>query len=107
MADAVAVSAATISLGQTVTAYSFFLPPLREVRKGDPADADIRGDVLLGQIAAGSLSLAVGVLLSWMTSSPYPVYTALFIALVIAATYQAALRQNNGHPSGGLRSVAA
>lgn len=91
-ADAGGIAAATISLGQTVGAYAFFLPPLREVRKGDPSDPDVRGDVVLGQVAAGSLSLAVGVMLSWMTGSPYPTYTALFIALVIAVVYQYALR---------------
>lgn len=92
MADATAVSAATISLGQTVTAYSFFLPRLQDVRRGDPLNPDVRADVILGQVAAGALSLAVGVLLSGMTGSPYPTYTALFIAAVIAITYQYALR---------------
>lgn len=99
MADAGAVSAATISLGQTVVAYQFFLPPLREVRKGDPTDNDVRGDVLLGQIAAGGLSLAVGALLSSMTGSPYPTYTALFIALLIGGVYQYALQTRGSNAS--------
>lgn len=91
MADAAAISAATISIGQTVAAYSFLLPRLQDVRRG--SDPDIRNDVYTGQVAAGALSLATGVLLSWMTGSAYPAYTALFIATVIALAYQYALRQ--------------
>lgn len=72
-------------------AYQFFLPKLSEVRRGDPTDPGVRGDVLLGQVAAGLLSLAVGALLSSLTGSPYPTYTAIFIAVVIGGTYQYAL----------------
>jgi hypothetical protein len=92
MADATAgIGAATISIGQTVTAYSFLLPRLQDVRRAGPTDPDIRNDVLLGQIAAGALSLATGLLLTWMSGSPYPAYTALFIAAVIGGAYQVAL----------------
>lgn len=89
MADAGAVSASAISLGQTVTAYQFFLPRLSEVRQADPGS--VRGDVLLGQVAAGALSLATGALLSSMTGSPMPTYTALFIAVIIGGVYQYAM----------------
>lgn len=91
MTDSSGIAAATLSIGQTVTAYSFLLPRLQEVRRA--SDEDMRRDVMLGQFAAGALSLATGVLLSWMTSSPYPTYTALFIAAVIASAYQMALKQ--------------
>jgi hypothetical protein len=92
MTDASGIGAATISLGQTVTAYSFMLPRLQDVRRAGPDDPDIRSDVLLGQAAAGALSLATGALLSWMSGSPYPMYTTIFIAVVIAFAYQIALR---------------
>lgn len=92
MTDASGIGAATLSLGQTVTAYSFFLPRLQDVRRAGPNDPDIRSDVLLGQASAGALSIATGVLLSWMSGSPYPMYTTIFIAAVIALAYQIALR---------------
>lgn len=91
MADAGSVSAATVSLGQTVMSYSFFLPKLSEVRRADPADSGMRGDVVLGQIAAGSLSLATGLLLSWMTGSRLPTLASVFIIIVIASMYHYAL----------------
>ena len=86
-----ALQASTISIGQTVVAYQFFLPTLREVRKADPSDSQMRGDVMLGQIAAGAVSLGVGVLLGWMTGSKLPLVVSGFIALVIAGLYHYAL----------------
>lgn len=89
--DPGALQASTISIGQTVVAYQFFLPTLREVRQADPNDAKMRGDVLLGQVAAGSVSLGVGVLLGWLTGSKLPLMVSGFIALVIAGLYHYAL----------------
>lgn len=85
------LSASTISLGQTVVAYQFFMPPLRDVRRASSADGDMRTDVVLGQVAAGSLTIAVGAMLSMLSDSSMPVFVSIFIALVIAACYQYAL----------------
>lgn len=92
MADASAVGAASISLGQTVVAYQFFLPRLSEVRRADPSDPLLSGDVYLGQVAAGAVSVSVGVMLSALTGSRVPLYTSLFMALVIGGLYHYALR---------------
>lgn len=90
-ADAGVITAATVTIGQTVAAYSYFLPPLREVRQSDSNDPTMRGDVLLGQVAAGSVAMSVGVLLTWLTGSSVPTYTTLFIAVVLSVIYQYAL----------------
>lgn len=94
MADPGAVSAASVSIGQTVFAYSYFLPRLSEVRRSDVADGSMRGDVLLGQVAAGAVSMSVGVLLSWMTGNYLPAVTTLVIAIIIAVVYQYAMNGN-------------
>lgn len=91
MADAGALGASTLSMGQTVVAYQFFLPRLNEVREADADDPTMRGNVILGQVAAGALSVTVGIMLAWLTGSAIPIYTALFIALVIAAIYHYAM----------------
>jgi hypothetical protein len=91
MADVAGLSTASLTIGQTVFTYSYFMPPLREVRKANPDDPDMRGDVLMGQLAAGSVSMSVGMMLTWMTGSKAPVMTTLFIAVVIAVLYQYAL----------------
>lgn len=91
MADPGALTASSVAIGQTVFAYSYFLPRLSEVRRADPGDPAMRGDVLLGQVAAGSVSLAVGGLVTWMTGSSIPVLTTLAVAGVIAVIYQYAM----------------
>lgn len=91
MADANGITASTIAIGQTVFSYSYFLPRLSEVRRANADDPMMRGDVLLGQIAAGAVSMTVGMLLTWMTGSSLPVMTTLAIAVIIAVIYQYAL----------------
>lgn len=91
MADAGALGASSIAIGQTVVAYQFFLPRLSEVRRADPDDRLMRGDVLLGQVAAGAVSISVGGMLTWLTGSRIPLLTSVFIALVIAGLYHYAM----------------
>lgn len=91
MVDPNGVTASTIAIGQTVFSYSYFLPRLSEVRRADVGDPMMRGDVMLGQLAAGAVSVTVGMLLTWMTGSSLPVVTTLAIAVIIAVIYQYAL----------------
>lgn len=91
MADPASISAASIAIGQTAYTYAQFLPSLREVRQAGPTDMTMRGDVLLGQVTAGMVSMTVGWLLSWMSGSQLPLLTTLAIAIIIAAAYQYAL----------------
>ena len=89
--DPGALSASTLSLGQTVVAYQFFLPRLADVRRADPGDVNMRMDVIVGQVAAGALTIAVGVMLSYLAGSGLPAFVAVVIAVVIAACYHYAL----------------
>lgn len=85
--NAIAVSG--IAIGQTITAYQFFLPPLREVRRG--TDRAMVQDVYMGQLAAGAVSIGVGSMLAILTESRTPVYISVFIAVIIAGMYHYAL----------------
>lgn len=96
MPDQAGYAAATVSLGQTVIAYTYFLPRLSEVRRAEPDDELMRGDVRLGQIASAALSGGIGAMLSYMTQSPMPMYVAAFIALIIGITYQYAMMGERG-----------
>jgi hypothetical protein len=91
MPNGLEVTGATVAVGQTGFLYSWFLPSLREVRQATADDRSMRGDVLMGQIAAGSVSVTVGVLLSWMTGSSIPALTTLFVAALIGAIYSYAM----------------
>lgn len=93
MADASngGVAAASLSIPLTITSYQFFLPKLGEVRRAEPDDAYMRGDVYLGQLAAGATSVSVGAMLTLLTGSKVPLWTSVFVALIIAGVYQYAL----------------
>lgn len=88
------ISASAIALGQTVVSYSFFLPPLMEVRRN--TDDETLADVRLGQAAGGGLSVGIGFMLTQLTGSWTPTYVALFIAAIIAVVYELAMRQGRG-----------
>lgn len=90
--DTGAVTVSSIAIGQTVVAYQFFLPKLSEVRHADSTDTVTRGDVYLGQIAAGALSISVGGTMTMLTGSKIPLFTSILIACIIAGTYHYALR---------------
>lgn len=93
MADTgAALAVSSIAIGQTVSAYQFFLPPLREVRQAGDDDTTVRSDVYMGQMAAGSVSIGVGVLLSFLTGSKLPAFVSAFIALIIAGIYHYAMK---------------
>lgn len=89
--DVGSVATASIAVGQTVVAYQFFMPKLSDVRQADPTDKSMRGDVLIGQLAAGALSIGVGVVFASLTQSPIPIVVSGFTALIIAATYHYAM----------------
>lgn len=89
--DGNAIAAATFAMGQAVAAYSYFLPNLAEVRKSSADDPNMLGDVYLGQIAAGGVSIGIAGMLAWLTGSPVPAYAAVFIALIIGAIYHYAM----------------
>lgn len=93
MADTgAALAVSSIAIGQTVSAYQFFLPSLREVRQAGPEDTAMAADVYMGQFAAGAVSVGVGVMLSFLTGSKLPAFMSAFIAIIIAGIYYYAQR---------------
>lgn len=94
MASSEALGAATIALGQTVGAFQFFLPRLSDVRKAGPDDADMIGDVRMGEVAAGALCLGIGAMVSSLSGSSVPVVVSLLTAVAMVCVYESALRGN-------------
>jgi hypothetical protein len=91
VAESWAIPVSAIAIGQTVGAYAFFLPKLSEVRRADPGDVSMQRDVALGQVGAGGVSLTVGLLLAWLSSSSIPIWVTLFIAGIVASVYHYAM----------------
>lgn len=99
MADASAVGLASLSIGQAIPTYSFFLPRISEVRRADPSDPAMRSDVYLGQVAAAAMSISVGGMLTMLTGSQVPLWTSVIMALLIAGTYHYALENAHAIPA--------
>lgn len=85
---------ASMVLGQTISSFTTFLPPLSDVRKAGPDDADMAGDVRLGEIAATALAVGVGAIASSLLGDPTPTVIALLVALALIVVYETALRGN-------------
>jgi hypothetical protein len=86
------VGPATIAISQGFSAFQFFLPKLSDVRKADAnINPDIVGDVRLGEVAAFTLTVGVGAIVSSLTGSPVPAFVSLLIGLILIVVYETAL----------------
>lgn len=94
------VGPASLVVSQSFSAFTHFLPPLSEVRKANPeANPDIVGDVRMGEIAAMTMAVGVGAILSSLTGSVVPSAVAFIMTLVLICLYEAALNGNRpGNP---------
>lgn len=91
-ADPSVIGPATLGVTQGISAFTTFLPKLSDVRKAGPTDIDIAADVRLGEVAAVTLTIGIGVITSSLTGSPVPAYTALLMCLVLVCLYESTLR---------------
>jgi hypothetical protein len=94
MADANMVGPASISLGQTIGSFTSMLPRFTDIRHADPGDTEIITDVRLGEVAASTIAIGTGVIISSLTGSPVPAFVALLMAVVLICIYETALRSN-------------
>lgn len=93
---------AILSVTQGISAFTTFLPKFSEVRRAHPeTDPEVAADVRMGEVAAVTTSVGIGLICSSLTRSPLPVYTALLTALVLVTLYECTLRAH--HP--GLRAA--
>lgn len=92
-------AAAVVSMGQAVTVYSLFLPPLTEVRRATAGDPVMKADVRMGQFGASVVVVGIGLVLSNMTRSMVPFAVGVFMSIIIAGVYESAMKQN-GVPNG-------
>lgn len=83
---------ATLAITQSVGAFQFFLPRLSDVRKANPSDADMAGDVRMGEVAAGALCIGIGAMVSSLSGSPYPAMVAILMTAILICVYETALR---------------
>lgn len=96
---------ASLAAGQALSSFSTFLPRLSEVRKASREDADMVGDVRLGEVAACAVSIGIGVIASSLSGSPIPMYACAFISVILIVVYETALNGNDIFSPGSLSSV--
>jgi hypothetical protein len=86
-----AASAILLSVSQSVVVFTALLPPLAEVRKGSKADPNIRDDVRVGELAATTLVIGIGIIASGVAGTPAPVMASIVCALALVALYETVL----------------
>ncbi len=91
--DANIIGPATLSIGQGLSTFNSFLPKLSEVRRASISDnPDMAADVRLGEVAAGAVTVGIGVIASGLTQSNIPVITAVIVTLLLVIIYESTLR---------------
>lgn len=88
------IGPATLSLTQTVATFFTFLPGLREVRKANQDDAELRADVRHGELSSTVIAVGVGAIISFLTKSPTPIYISIMIAFLLIVIYEITLRKD-------------
>jgi hypothetical protein len=91
MAD---LGVAAIALTQTYAQFQSYMPKITDVRKADPFDTEMIGDVRMGEIASLIGSLGVGLIVSSITGDPTPTYVSVGVSLMLIALYEYTLRAN-------------
>lgn len=93
MAPSDALGPATLAITQSVSSFQFFLPRLADVRRADRNhQPDMVGDVRMGEIAAATLCLGIGAMVSSLSASPYPAMVSVVMVGILIAVYEIALR---------------
>ncbi len=92
--DPQAASAALLAMTQAIAAFTTFLPPLTEIRKGNAADPLFAGDVRVGELAAASLTIGVGAVVSGLTGSNAPIVVSIITAMGLVILYESTLRSD-------------
>lgn len=96
MSNGADASVSLLAMTQAIGAFTTFLPPLTDVRKGSLSDPDFAADVRVGEVAASALTIGVGAIVSSLTGSPTPTIVAGITALGLVVLYESTLR--NGAP---------
>lgn len=93
MTDAGLFGPATLAVTQGINAFATFLPKLTDIRRNNPTDDPaFAADVRMGEVAAVTTSVGIGLICSSLTRSPLPVYTSLITSIILVTLYEYTLR---------------
>ena len=83
-------SAATLSDTQTFAVFTALLPPLADVRKAHK-DTSTTHDVRMGELAATTIAVGIGLWASQLVGSRMPALVALAASLLLICLYEGIL----------------
>lgn len=74
------------------SAFIGFLPSFTDVRRAGANDPEMQKDLKLGIVAAVSLGVGTGLILTNLTGSMVPTVVSVFVSMILIGCYQAAMR---------------
>lgn len=81
----------TLAITQSVSLFQGLLPKFTDVKQASPQDPEFVTDVRIGEIAASSLAIGIGVIVSGLTGSPVPAMISLLMCAILIVLYERAL----------------
>jgi uncharacterized membrane protein len=90
--DSTIASTALLSLTSSIGIFNSLCPPLHDVRRATPADNGMVNDVRVAEIAAVSLTVAIGLTGSGLVKSPVPAVLSIVAAGALVVMYESVLR---------------
>ncbi|HEY6021376.1 MAG TPA: hypothetical protein VIY48_16170 [Candidatus Paceibacterota bacterium] len=84
-------SVSLLAITSSISIFNNLCPPLHEVRQATPANARVVNDVRVAEIAAVSLTVAIGLTGSGLTKSPVPAVLSIVAAGALVAMYEGVL----------------
>lgn len=88
--DTQTASLTMLAVTSSIGVYTSLLPSLADVRKAR-GDTVVTNDVRLGEIAAGALAVAIGLMASTMAGTPVPAMVAVIVAVGVTFMYESIL----------------
>lgn len=85
------VGPATLAMTQSISLFSQFLPRFTDIKNGSKNDPGFSTDVRIGEIAAASLTIGIGVIATGLTGSNVPVIVSIIMTVGLMVLYEAAL----------------
>lgn len=80
-----------LAMTQALTAFNAYLPPIGDVRKAS-ADTELASDVRMGELMAGTLTVAVGATAAAVIGNAAPFWISVLAAAALVALYEWTLR---------------
>lgn len=84
----------TLAITQSVGLFTTFLPKFTDVKNGSPHDNEFCTDVRIGELAASTLTVGIGLIVSSLTGSPVPAMISVLMCALLMMLYERALNYN-------------